>query len=213
MPRIGRFVRALTGVALLGALGTAWANWTVEAAADSRVFEEAKSVPPRRVGLVLGTSPRSRRGPNPFFERRLDAAAALFQAGRVRCLLVSGDHGTRYYDEVDAMRKGLVRRGVPGSRIAMDHAGFRTLDSLVRARRVFGVRDAVVVTDGFHLPRALYLARSEGIDAVGLSSVGVSTAVAPWPAAREIAARVLVMVDVAVGRQPRFLGPSERLPG
>ncbi len=193
-------------------LAVAWANWTVTQAAESRVFENARLVPFHRVGLVLGTSPRTRRGPNPFFERRLDAAAALFHAGRVHCLLVSGDHGTRYYDEVDAMRRGLVRRGVPAARIAMDHAGFRTLDSLVRARRVFGIRDAIVVTDGFHLPRALYLAQQNGIDAVGLSSVGVSTQVAPWPATREIAARVLVMVDVLVGRQPRFLGPHERLP-
>lgn len=111
------------------------------------------------------------------------------------------------------MRKGLVRRGVPASSIALDHAGFRTLDSLVRARKVFGVRDAVVVTDGFHLPRALYLAQKVGIDAVGLSSVGVSTRLAPWPATREVAARVLVILDVLVGRQPRFLGPRVPLPG
>lgn len=203
-----------TAIILLATAGlsVAWANWTVNEAAQSRIFESAKTVPARRVGLVLGTSPRTRRGPNPFFERRLDAAAALYRAGKVRCLLASGDHGTRYYDEVDAMRRGLVKRGVPAGRIAMDHAGFRTLDSLVRAREVFGVRDAVVVTDGFHLPRALYLAQSNGIDAVGLSSAGVSTAVAPWPATREIAARVLVMVDVLIGRQPRFLGPREPLP-
>ena len=190
-----------------------WANWTVTQAAEARVFSNVQTVPFRRVGLVLGTAPRSMHGSNPFFERRLDAAAALYRAHKVRCLLVSGDHGTRYYDEVDAMGKGLVRRGVPSKRIALDHAGFRTLDSLVRARKVFGVKDAVVVTDGFHLPRALYLAQSVGIDAVGLSSVEVSTRLAPWPATREIAARALVIVDVLVGRQPRFLGPREPLPG
>lgn len=202
---------ALALTATLGGVG--WANWSVARHADGRVYEDAARVPTRRVGLVLGTAPRARRGPNPFFERRLDAAAALYRAGRVRCLLVSGDHGTRWYDEVDAMRNGLVRRGVPEGRIALDHAGFRTLDSLVRARRVFGVTDAVVVTDGFHLPRALYLAGANGIDAVGLSSVPVSTRVAPWPATRELAARALMMVDVLVGRGPRFLGPPERLPG
>lgn len=201
----------LLSAAVAGATG--WANWTVAQSAESRVYANARSVPQRRVGLVLGTSPRTKRGPNPFFERRLDAAAALFRAKKVRCLLVSGDHGTRYYDEVDAMRAGLVRRGVPKDRIALDHAGFRTLDSLVRARRVFGVRDAVVVTDGFHLPRALYLARENGIDAVGLSSVPVSTAVAPWPATREVGARALLFLDLYVlHRGPRLLGPREALP-
>ena len=180
MNRPPRILHVAIAVAVLATLGTAWANWTVDQAADARVYLDARTVPLRRVGLVLGTAPRGHLGPNPFFERRLDAAAALYRAGRVRCLLVSGDHGTPYYDEVDAMRRGLVRRGVPAGRIAMDHAGFRTLDSLVRARRVFGVQDAVVVTDGFHLPRALYLARCNGIDAVGLSSAGVPTGLARW---------------------------------
>ena len=200
---------------LLGtvALGTAWANWQVARAADDRVYTRAGSVPYHRVGIVLGTAPRVRGGKNPFFERRLDAAAALFRAGKVRCLLVSGDHGTRYYDEVDAMRRGLVLRGVPAKSIALDHAGFRTLDSLVRARKVFGVGSAVVVTDGFHLPRALYLAQQNGIEAVGLSSAEVSTRLAPWPATREVGARVLVLLDCLFGRQPRFLGPKEPLPG
>ena len=210
--RISRILSRIALVPLALGLFVAWANWTVERAAEARVFPDARTVPARSVGLVLGTAPRTNHGPNPFFERRLDAAAALYRAHKVRCLLVSGDHGTRYYDEVDAMRKGLICRGVPSKRIALDHAGFRTLDSLVRARKVFGVRDAVVVTDGFHLPRALYLARNVGIDAVGLSSVEVSTRLAPWPATREIAARALVIFDVLVGRQPRFLGHPERLP-
>lgn len=213
MIKVRRLLKAsLFAFAAIG-IGTAWANWTVGQAADARVFADAARVPARRVGLVLGTSPRTRHGLNPFFERRLDAAAALYRAHKVRCLLASGDHGTRYYDEVDAMREGLVRRGVPADRIVLDHAGFRTLDSLVRAHRVFGVDSAVVVSDGFHLPRALYLARRNGIDAVGLRSAGVSTRVAPWPAAREVAARVLVIVDVLTGRQPRFLGVREPMPG
>ena len=213
MKRLRKLFRtALLLLAFVG-MATAWANWTVAEAAQGRVFVRADEVPAHRVGIVLGTSPRTRHGTNAFFERRLDAAATLYRDGKVRCILASGDHGTRYYDEVKAMRAGLITRGVPEARIVLDHAGFRTLDSLVRARKVFGVTDAVVVTDGFHLPRALYLAQRNGIDAVGLSSVGVSTRIAPWPATREVAARVLVIVDVLTGRQPRFLGPRERLPG
>lgn len=213
MKKSRKLLCAALGVPLALGLGSVWANWEVQRTSQGRVFLDAAKTPARPVGLVLGTSPRFRGGPNPFFERRLDAAAALYRARKVRCLLVSGDHGTRYYNEVEAMRRGLVRRGVPNERIALDHAGFRTLDSLVRAKKVFHIEAAVVVTDGFHLPRALYLARQNGIDAVGLSSVPVSTRIAPWPATREIAARALMMVDVLTGRQPRLLGPRIPLPG
>lgn len=194
-------------------MGVAWANLSVESATRDKIFTDVRKVPARQVGLVLGTTPRVHGNLNPFFEHRLDAAAALFRAGKVRCLLVSGDHGTRYYNEVEAMREGLVKRGVPSAKIALDHAGFRTLDSMVRAKKVFGINSAVIVTDDFHLPRSLYLAGYNGIDAVGLSSVPVSSSVNSRPATREIGARALMMLDLLVGRQPKYLGPHEKLPG
>ncbi|RYG19870.1 hypothetical protein EON82_20925, partial [bacterium] len=120
---------------------------------------------------------------------------------------------TRYYNEVDAMKKGLVKRGVPAAKIAQDHAGFRTLDSMVRAKKVFGIDRAVIVTDGFHLPRSLYLAGHSGIDAVGLSSIPVPATVTVRPQVREVGARVLMMLDLITNRQPRFLGRKEHLPG
>lgn len=202
----------LLTLAALSVGGVAWANWRVSDAAQGRVYLDAKKVPARPVGLVLGTSPGFHGVPNAFFERRLDAAAALYRAGKVRCLLVSGDHGSRYYNEVEAMQKGLVKRGVPAEKIALDHAGFRTLDSLVRAKKVFDIDQAVIVTDGFHLPRALYLAGQNGIDAVGLSSVPLTAPAARRPAIREIGARALMMIDVLTHRQPRYLGPHEPLP-
>jgi SanA protein len=195
------------------ATGVAWANWSVEHATEDKIFTDARKVPVRQVGVVLGTTPRVHGYRNPFFENRLDAAAALYRAGKVRCLLVSGDHGTRYYNEVEAMRDGLVKRGVPNAKIGLDHAGFRTLDSMVRAKKVFGIDSAVIVTDDFHLPRSLYLAGYNGIDAVGLSSVPVPSSINPRPANREIGARALMMWDLLVGRQPKYLGPHEKLPG
>ena len=201
----------LTTLAVVGG-GTAWANWAVQDASNARIYADVRVVPARPVGVVLGTTPRARGRKNLFFERRLDAAAALYKAGKVHCILVSGDHGTRYYNEVAAMKKGLVKRGVPGVKIAEDHAGFRTLDSMVRAKKVFGIDRAVIVTDGFHLPRSLYLADHSGIDAVGLSSVPVPSTVTVRPQVREVGARVLMMLDLLVNRQPRFLGPREHLP-
>ncbi len=208
-----KFLLILASPFLLVATGVGWANWSVESATQDKIFSDVQKVPARQVGLVLGTTPRVHGYLNPFFEHRLDAAAALFRAGKVRCLLVSGDHGTRYYNEVEAMREGLVKRGVPYAKIALDHAGFRTLDSMVRAKKVFGINSAVIVTDDFHLPRSLYLAGYNGIDAVGLSSVSVPSSVNPRPATREIGARALMMWDLLVGRQPKYLGPHEKLPG
>lgn len=202
----------LTALVVVGGT-TAWANWAVQDASSARIFTNVRNVPARSVGIVLGTTPRARGGKNLFFERRLDAAAKLYRAGKVRCLLVSGDHGTRYYNEVDAMKKGLVKRGVPAAKIAQDHAGFRTLDSMVRAKKVFGIDRAVIVTDGFHLPRSLYLAGHSGIDAVGLSSIPVPATVTVRPQVREVGARVLMMLDLITNRQPRFLGRKEHLPG
>lgn len=210
--KLRKILRAAALLAITVVAGIGWANWTVESSTSSRIFTDAHKVPARPVGLVLGTTPRVHGHLNPFFENRLDAAADLFKAGRVHCLLVSGDHGTKYYNEVDAMRAGLIKRGVPAEKIAMDHAGFRTLDSMVRAKKVFGIDRAVIVTDDFHLPRSIYLAEHNGIDAVGLSSVPVSAQVNSRPATREIGARVLMMFDLLTHRQPKYLGPHESLP-
>jgi len=187
-------------------------NRTVLAAANGRVFTSADAVPTARVGLVLGTAPIFNGGKNPFFEHRMDAAAALYKAGKVSKLLVSGDNHVRTYDEPTAMRDALVARGVPAADIGLDYAGFRTLDSIVRAKKVFGVDRCVIVTDGFHLPRALYIASNEGLDAVGLASVPVPASLSPWTYAREVGSRSLVWLDLHVwNRQPRFLGPTQVL--
>jgi len=187
-------------------------NHVVLAAADGRVYTMAADVPEAPVGLVLGTAPIYNGGKNPFFEHRMDAAAALYKAHRVTKLLVSGDNHIRTYDEPSAMRDALVARGVPATDIALDYAGFRTLDSIVRARKVFGVDRCVIVTDGFHLPRALYIASSEGVDAVGLQSVPVPASLSPWTYVREVGSRSLVWLDLHVwNRQPKFLGPPERI--
>ncbi|MCK6478993.1 MAG: YdcF family protein [Planctomycetes bacterium] len=185
------------------------ADRVVAAAGRGRIAEDPTAVAPADVALVLGTGPLHRGAPNPFFEARLDAAAALFRAGTVRGILVSGDHGRIGYDEPTAMRDGLVARGVPAACITRDFAGFSTLDSVLRAGPVFGLRRVVIVSQRFHLERALYLARSAGLDARGIAA---ADAPAPWQArvrAREALARAKAVAEVALGTGPRFLGPRE----
>jgi len=173
------------------------------------VFDDLKQIPPARVGLVLGCSTRLADGrPNPYFVHRVEAATALYEAGVVAYLLVSGDNGTRDYDEPTMIKASLVERGVPADRIVLDYAGFRTLDSVVRARDVFGVDDFVVVSQRFQSERAVFLARRLGMRATGYAANDVSGIAGATTRAREWLARARAVIDLSVGTQPRFLGPK-----
>lgn len=187
-------------------------NQVVLGSAAGRIYTSTEQIPVRPVALVLGTAPVFNGHPNPFFTRRMDAAAALYRSGKVRKLLVSGDNSRADYDEPGAMRVALISRGIPQADVVVDDAGFRTLDSVVRARRVFGVTECTIVTDDFHLPRALYIATERGIDAVGFQTEPLDRRLAPWTYAREVGARSLVWVDLHVlNRQPKFLGRPETI--
>jgi SanA protein len=205
--------RIVTLVALSGVLalaGVVVINWTMVRQARERVFADAASAPENGIALVLGTAPMlgGGRWTNPFFENRMDAAAALYRAGKVRHLLVSGDNGRKTYDEPTAMRDSLIKRGVPERAITLDYAGFRTLDSVVRARAVFGQTKVTIVTDDFHIARSLFLARANGIEAIGFVSARVPEEWSKKTRLREVAARVAAWLDVSVlHTKPKFYGP------
>jgi SanA protein len=176
---------------------------------------DPRTVPHAQAALVLGALVDSHGRPSAMLGDRLRAAAALYRDGRVDKVLASGDHGRRNYDEVNAMRRELVRLGVPDRDVFTDHAGFATLDSVVRARKVFGVHSAVIVTQGFHLPRALWLAHRAGLQATGLEA-GTGKAYGGQTRRseiREILARTKAVGDVVTGAQPRFLGPRIDIAG
>lgn len=137
-----------------------------------RLYDDVVLCPPRDVAIVLGASVYRSGKPSPVVEARLAAALALLRSRQASRILVSGDHRPDEYDEVQAMKRWLVRAGVPAEKILVDVAGLRTFDSMERAARVFGVKSAVVCTQSFHLPRAVFLARRAGIDAVGLRAGG-----------------------------------------
>jgi SanA protein len=169
---------------------------------------------PAQAALVLGAQVGPDGRPSAMLEDRVRAAAALYRDRRVAKVLVSGDHGTRGYDEVGAMRRRLLALGVPAQDIFEDHAGFDTWDSMVRAKEVFQVKTAVVVTQRFHLPRALWLARRAGLRADGLAADARSYgAISRELQAREIVARVKAVGDVVTGAGPRLLGPRHPIAG
>ena len=188
-----------------------WADHVCQAAAAGRIFRSVNEIPGNEVALVLGTGKFTSSGrTNLHFTRRIEAAAKLYHSGRVRHLLVSGDNHVKTYDEPTDMRDALVAAGVPVNSITCDYAGFRTLDSVLRAKMVFGLTKFTIVTEEFHCSRSLWIARAHGLDAVAFAAPDLS---ARWSArvkAREALARVLCAMDLQVlNRSPKFSGPPE----
>lgn len=206
-PRRRRLLVVGVVVVALGLLPAAW----VQVVGQTHVRGGAADVPAADVVLVPGAGLRPDGTPSTFLRRRLAAAHDLYQRGTVDVVLVSGDSSTEDYDEPTAMRDWLVGLGVPTDRIVLDHAGLDTHDTCVRAHEVFGVRSAVVVTQDYHLRRALFSCRAAGIDVTGLGVA--STSVEPPKAVmyrvREVPASVKAAWDAATGRAPAHLGPRE----
>jgi vancomycin permeability regulator SanA len=198
-----RTVQAVAGLCTIGLLPAVW----VQLAGGGRVRDLA-SVPAEPVAVVFGAGLIDGH-PTPYLAHRLDAAAQLYRAGTVRVLLVTGDNSRTAYDEPGAMRTYLVAHGVPSGRVVVDDAGFDTWDSCSRAKRVFGVRRAVLVSQGFHIRRAVALCEAAGLDVYG---VGVDEPHdVTWFAggAREVLAAGKAALDAAVRPSPRFLGPRD----
>jgi vancomycin permeability regulator SanA len=213
-PRFRRWSRRLALVAVVGALlagaSVFGSVWWVRAEADDHLYAE-QDVPAAPVALVLGAQVDPGGVPSPFLSARLEIARRLFVAGKVRVILVSGDHMHWEYDEPEAMRRWLVDHGVPTQKVVLDYAGFDTYDSCARADRIFGVKRAIVVTQSYHIARAVTVCRRLGIDATGVGDDTVKIYKKPWAASstREYGACVKAVFDVVSGRDPVHLGPHE----
>ena len=208
-PRPRRRVLLRTAVIVV-ALVLAPALW-VQAVGQSRLAAGVSAVEHTDVALVLGAGLRPDGTPSTYLRRRLDAAYQLWAAGTIDVVLVSGDNRSVNHDEPTAMRDWLVGLGVPEDRVVRDFAGLDTHDSCVRAHEVFGVTDAVVITQDYHLRRALFSCREAGIDVVGLgvSSTSVEPITAVLYRVREIPASIKAAWDALTGREPVHLGPHE----
>lgn len=192
-------------------LGILAINGMIKSTTAKRIYDSTDNLPEVDVALVLGTSPKLVDGArNLFFEFRMDAAAELFKSGKIKHLLVSGANPSIHYNEPDAMRDALVKRDVPFDAITLDYAGLRTLDSIVRAKHIFGQDRLIIVTQEFHLHRSLYLADHEGIDAVGFEATKVPFNYAKRVYWRELLARVKAFIDLNItDKEPRFMGDPE----
>lgn len=171
------------------------------------IYTEVSDIPYHSVWVVLGTSkyiPDGRR--NLFYLYRIEAAKSLYESGKIDYILVSGDNSTSHYNETDTMRNDLIAAGIPAEKIYGDYAGFRTLDSVVRAKDIFGQSEYTIISQKFHLERAIFIAEHHGIQAVGFNATEVPVKLAPRVWIRERLARVKMVFDIVFGVEPKFGG-------
>ncbi len=211
---IKRILRSLGAFLVIILAFTVYANVKVENASKGKIYSSVDSIPHNKVALLLGTNPLNKWGrPNSYFTNRINTAAELYHAGKVDFIIASGDNHTKQYDEPTAMRDSLMAHDVPEDRIILDFAGFRTLDSVVRAKEVFGCDTLTIISQEDHNARALYLAEANGIDAVAISApLRAGRWVRIRLAIREWLARDKMMLDLWFGKQPHFLGEKIEIP-
>ena len=179
-----------------------------------KIYTNIKEVPSKNAALLLGTAKYVKGGGrNYFYTYRIRATVALWKAGKIKAVLVSGDNGTKHYDETTKMFDDLVKAGIPAKYIAKDYAGLRTLDSVVRAESIFGLTDYIIVSQKFHLERALFLAKAKGQKAIGFAAKDIpGTKAAYRMKAREYLARAKAFLDVYVlHTEPKFHGKKEKV--
>lgn len=182
-----------------------------ECYAWGKLNRQEDNIQSSQVGIVLGCTPFVNRGQaNPFFTHRIQAAYELYKEGKVQYLLLSGDNRTRYYNEPAAMRDALIRKGVPENRLVLDYAGLRTLDSVARANLVWGLEEAIVISQRFHNVRAITIGESFGIRLEGYCAKEVDFIFGIKTYIREILARCMAFADIYIlSTQPKHPGPRE----
>ncbi|OLO04395.1 SanA/YdcF family protein [Salinicola socius] len=204
-------VKAVMAGLLLLVIGVAAINLWILHKTQDRIEHELPLCTTQPVGLVFGTAQWLRAGgTNPYYQARMEASAELLRLHRVRHLLLSGDNRTRYYNEPISMWRSLRHRNVDDALLTLDYAGFSTFDSVVRAKEVFGANRLMLISQGWHLPRALFIADALGVEATGCA-VPDDGVEGEWRLRlREWLARAATFGDLYVwGREPYFLGPLE----
>lgn len=190
-----------------------WSNFTIKNQTEDYVTSNISTLPNEKTGLLLGTSKTLSNGaPNAYFFNRIEAAAELFKSGKIQNIIVSGDNSKKDYNEPEEMKNELIKAGVPADKIFEDFAGFRTLDSVLRAKEIFGQSSYIIISQRFHNERAVYLARKNNIEAWGYNAADVNKYAGLKTNAREKLARAKVFWDFMFGVEPKFGGEKILIP-
>jgi SanA protein len=188
-------------------------NYWVIRSTNRQLYSEVAGIPANDVGLLLGASKTTRIGnPNLFFSYRIEAAAQLFKAGKIKHIIVSGDNHKKEYDEATDMRDALIAKGVPDSCITLDYAGFRTMDSMVRCLKVFGQKNITVISQEFHNQRAVFIGNYYGMNAVAFNAKDVPNHFSTKTKVREYFAKFKAVLDLYIlHTSPKFLGEEVKI--
>ena len=207
-----RFSKILITVFISAIFGILALDFWVGSFGNGRIYHQIDETPARRTGLVLGTSKYIGRTLNLYYSYRIESALKLYQQNKVDILLLSGDNAHRSYNEPWTMRQDMLKAGVPEQHIVLDYAGFRTLDSVVRAKKVFDADKFTLVTQAFHCDRALFIADHANIDAICFAVPSPEGNANYKLRFREIFARVKAVLDIYIlNEQPKYLGPKEKI--
>ena len=171
-------------------------------------YDDIKELPGNKVGMLLGTSKYIGRGwLNYYYQYRIDAAVDLYKSGKIKYVLISGDNSQHSYNEPKFIKDDLIKRGIPKNKIYLDYAGFRTFDSVIRSKKIFGQEKITIISQRFHNERAVFIAKHNGIEAVGYNAEAVAGKNGIKTRIRERLARVKAILDVYILRtKPKFLG-------
>ncbi|SHI49684.1 SanA protein [Mesonia phycicola] len=187
-------------------------NYFIEKNSINKTYFNTSQIPQNKVGLVLGTSKKLQNGNiNLYFKYRIEATVALYKEEKIEFILVSGDNSSKNYDEPSDFKEELIKFGIPEDKIFLDYAGFRTLDSVIRAKEIFGQNNITIISQQFHNERAIYIAEHNGINAVGFNAKNVSYAYGIRVQLREYLARSKVFLDILFHVKPKFLGDKVKI--
>jgi len=208
-----RIVRYLILLGLLGLLLTTYLAYHINKETEAYIYDRVEELPSTYTALVLGASVRRNGELSTMLRDRVESALLLYNKGKIKRFLVSGDNRTTNYNEPVAMKKYLLERGVPEEDIFMDFAGFDTYDSVYRASYIFEVDSAIVVSQRFHLPRAVYIARSMGLNFYGYNGDRREYELESRNRFREVAANVKAWIELLINKEPHFKGDKIPITG
>lgn len=181
-------------------------NLYINLTTKENIFSNKEDIPSCYTGLVLGAKVYKNGKLSGILKDRVDTALELYKIGKIKRFLLSGDHGKQHYDEVNQMKKYLLNKGVPENDIFLDHAGFDTYNSAYRAKAIFLVDDVIIVSQEFHLKRAVYIARKLGLNAYGIKADKRKYGIAKRMFLREKIANVKAFLELLIGKKPKYLG-------
>ncbi|NQY28972.1 MAG: YdcF family protein [Flavobacteriaceae bacterium] len=202
-----KYLKALMLSLLFIAASIIVPHYIIKNNAKQKTYSSVVAIPKNKVGLVLGTGKHLSNGNiNLYYKYRVDATINLYLAGKITHVLVSGDNSRKGYDEPTDFKNDLIQGGIPSHKIYLDYAGFRTLDSIIRAKEIFGLNNITIISQKFHNERAIYLAEKHDIEAIGFNAKTLKGRYAIKTEIRELLARTKACIDILFNTKPKFLG-------